>query len=48
MQLLASGNDFVHLLSAMAIVLVGTSYGPGTHHKSECDQYGGVSTLYKN
>ena len=47
-QLLASRNDFVHLLTAMAIVLVGTKYEPGTHHKSECDQYGGVSMLHKN
>ena len=47
-QLLASGNNFVHLLTAMAIVLVGTIYESGTHHKSECDQYRGVSMLHKN
>ena len=47
-QLLASGNDFVQLLPAMAIVLVGMIYEPGTHHKSKCDQYGGVSMMHKN
>ena len=47
-QLLASGNDFVQLLPAMAIVLVGMIYEPGTHHKSKCDQYGGMSVMHKN
>ena len=32
----------------MAIVLVGTIYEPGTHHKSECDQYGGITMMHKN
>ena len=48
MQLVASGNDFGQLLTAMAIVLVGTIYEPGTHHKSECDQYGGKTMMHKN